>query len=717
MQITLNNLLRSHTLTKNNLTICCLLCSLLFVLFGCTKEEQPSTHKIKSNNFVVADLKVINTSFSTGINTPQSTLLAGGDGSIIFSIDNTHWQAANTSGISDNFTNLSANEHGSELVATGENGLVAYSNNTGKDWQKILQPVTQHLYASAYDIEHRSWVAVGAQGTLLLSKSPAKEWQPVALPENAKLAAITTIHYSPTLQSLLVTGDQGLLIQSHDGGKSWGTIDSNSVATLNAQIHLADAIIILGSDGSILLSNNEINNWEKIEINNDSNLIKGVYDSTHKIVNIISSRGEIYISDDNGKNWGISYSANQTLRSISYSEKYRTLVAAGSNGGLFYSDNGGRVWNKITVNITGDFESLIALSNGDILALGTGGLIASSIDGGKKWKLLQESITAFIHQISESPDEKSLITTGANGLLLNSTDHGNSWQTVSPPVNNKDYLFSLISDKKSQTLIAAGSPGTIIRSTNNSHTWQVQLALGDANQGYFHKLIRNNKNTIVALAGPGTSYYSNNMGETWQPANINNKQHLFNGIFDGVHNRFVAVGNAGVIQLSENGKDWRIIDAGISNNLQGIYAFDNTLWATGSNGIILRSSDGGEHWKKITSNTSTAIQYLLAIPQSNTIIATGLNGLILRSTDSGDTWQTIINPEHDNLREPVCDNGTGIIYLSSRSGNILFSRDAGEHWELMPRLTQLSIKGLIIDEQTKTLIGYGERIIRVPLLK
>lgn len=695
---------------------CLFLCGLLLIAgAGCAKKEQATTEL--NNHFSISDLKVVNASFFTGINNSQNNLIAGGDGSIIFSSDNTHWQAANTHGISDNLTSLSANELGDQVIATGENGLIAYSNNSGKDWQKIAQQNTQHLYASIYDVAHHSWIAVGAQGTLLRSEAPVQEWQSVALPSTTKPAAITTIRYSPQVKSLLAAGEQGLLIASSDGGKTWADLNSNSDATLNAQLHLDDTLIILGSDGSILRSTNDIQHWQKIDINKNSNLIKAAFDSAHKVANIIASNGDIYISDDGGNNWGISYSANQTLRDIRYLEKSQTLVAAGSNGALFYSDNGGRVWNKITTKIAGDFESLITLANGEIFALGTGGLIASSADGGKSWKFLQESITAFIHQVSVSPDDKYLIATGANGLLLNSADRGSSWHTPSSPLNNSDYLFSLVSDKKSNTLTAAGTPGTIVRSLDNGQTWKVQLALGDANQGYFHKLMSDNKNTLVALAGPGTSYYSDNQGKTWQAATLNNEQHLFNGLYDSAHKRFIAVGNAGTIQLSNNGKDWTIVETIHTENLQGIYLIGENLFATGSKGTLLRSNDGGDHWQKLPSNTTIAIQYLLAIPQSNIIIATGLNGLILRSEDSGNNWQTIPSPEQDNLREPVRDKTTGIIYLSSRSGNILFSRDSGASWELMQRVTQHSIKGLLIDESTNNLIGYGERIIRVPLLK
>lgn len=686
-------------------------------LSACGKQTPPTTSSTASKDaFAITNLSVLNAAFFTGTQTPKHSVLAGGDGSIIYSSDNIHWQAANTPGIINNLTSLTVNSSGEELVATGENGFLAYSRNAGVDWQPVPLSIPQNIYASAYDAAHNTWVVAGADGLLFQSDSTLQDWKKITL-DTAPLPTITTIQYLATLNTFLATGEQGLLLASTDGGKSWSIIASKNPSALNAQIHIGDIHLILTADGTVLRSEGAVNNWQPIEIDKNVNLIRIAFDSHHKTFNAIASNGNIFISDDDGKTWGISHGANQPLRNIIYSEKNQTLIALGTSGTLIFSDNGGRVWTPASANTQDDLESFFVANNGDVLALGAGGLLAISSDGGKTWKMLQDSITEFVHQIAAAPDNKTMTAVGANGFLAYSTNRGASWQKNKTALTANDYIFSIVSDMHFQTLTAVGAPGTIIQSTDNGESWQTKLALGDPAKGFFHKLLSNSQGTLVALSGPGTTFYSTDNGANWQTANINNEQHLFNGTYSLEHKKFVAVGNAGVIQVSPDGKEWKIIESGTNANLQSAYSVEKNLFVTGSGGIILRSTDGGDHWEKMQTNTNAAVQHLLHLPSTKIIIATGLNGLMLRSVDGGENWISITSPDVGNLRQPMYDTNTGIIYVPSRTGNILYSRDTGVTWSLLPQVTRHSIKGLYVDEQEGNLLGYGGRLIRVPLLK
>ena len=53
---------------------------------------------------------------------------------------------------------------------------------------------------------------------------------------------------------------------------------------------------------------------------------------------------------------------------------------------------------------------------------------------------------------------------------------------------------------------------------------------------------------------------------------------------------------------------WAIVtqDSGVGANLRGISAVsDIVVWASGENGTIVRTLDGGEHWEKVTTYAKT----------------------------------------------------------------------------------------------------------------
>ena len=60
-------------------------------------------------------------------------------------------------------------------------------------------------------------------------------------------------------------------------------------------------------------------------------------------------------------------------------------------------------------------------------AVGSGGTILKTVDGGKKWRKIASSTTASLSAVFFL-DEKQGWIVGANGTILRSHDGGNTWQ-------------------------------------------------------------------------------------------------------------------------------------------------------------------------------------------------------------------------------------------------------------------------------------------------
>ncbi len=100
--------------------------------------------------------------------------------------------------------------------------------------------------------------------------------------------------------------------------------------------------------------------------------------------------------------------------------------------------------------------------------------------------------------------------------------------------------------------------------------------------------------------------------------------------------------------------------------------------AVGSNGAIIRTTDGGENWIIQSSGTTSA---LLDVCIVNAFygIAVGLNGTVIRTTNSGTTWVSKSSGITNALFSVSFINkniGTAV----GSNGSIIGTTEGGENW-------------------------------------
>lgn len=83
---------------------------------------------------------------------------------------------------------------------------------------------------------------------------------------------------------------------------------------------------------------------------------------------------------------------------------------------------------------------------------------------------------------------------------------------------------------------------------------------------------------------------------------------------------------------------WVQQTSGTNQPLFGItYPTQTTGVAVGHDGIILRTTDGGDEWIQVASRTANAL-YGISFANSTTGVAVGAQGTIVRTTDAGISW-------------------------------------------------------------------------------
>lgn len=135
---------------------------------------------------------------------------------------------------------------------------------------------------------------------------------------------------------------------------------------------------------------------------------------------------------------------------------------------------------------------------------------------------------------------------------------------------------------------------------------------------------------------------------------------------------------------------WIEQDSMAKSSLRGVSAVsDSVAWASGADGTILRTIDGGQRWGRVSPPADgTALDYrdVEAFDEKSAVImAAGQPARFYRTTDGGTSWTTV----HEDLREGVFfdamafwDTQHGLAFSDPVDGHLVVVRttDGGHSW-------------------------------------
>jgi photosystem II stability/assembly factor-like uncharacterized protein len=159
--------------------------------------------------------------------------------------------------------------------------------------------------------------------------------------------------------------------------------------------------------------------------------------------------------------------------------------------------------------------------------------------------------------------------------------------------------------------------------------------------------------------------------------------------------RMVTVGDRGVVLLSDDdGKTYRQAQAVPTRaTLTAVWAVDDkTLWAVGHWGVIMKSTDGGEHWTLSRSDLkSDQPLFTVWFADAQHGVVAGLFSLLLVTDDAGQTWNKVKLPLVDKKAKTDLNlfqlfSGKDAVnsrdlWLAAEQGMVYHSTDSGHTWD------------------------------------
>jgi photosystem II stability/assembly factor-like uncharacterized protein len=146
---------------------------------------------------------------------------------------------------------------------------------------------------------------------------------------------------------------------------------------------------------------------------------------------------------------------------------------------------------------------------------------------------------------------------------------------------------------------------------------------------------------------------------------------------------------------------WAVHDSGVDSNLRGVSVATELspsetaiIWASGSQGAVLRSTDSGKTWKRLGIPEAESLDFrgVQAFSANTAYVMSsgeGAQSRIYKTTDGGKSWKLQYQGQHKEffLDALICNDERHCVALSDPVDGkfVILANTDGEHWMELPR--------------------------------
>jgi predicted outer membrane repeat protein len=206
----------------------------------------------------------------------------------------------------------------------------------------------------------------------------------------------------------------------------------------------------------------------------------------------------------------------------------------------------------------------------------------------------------------------------------------------------------------------------------------------------------------VMASQNGSGMTQINKGTVVTKANINAIEFVNN-------NEGIAVGSNGtIIKMTNGGETWSYKNLSTPYNLTSVhFVTDRIGFIAGDRGVILKTTNGGNDWTVV--NNTNASYDINAMTFSNSMngFAVGKGGFMLATTNGGDSWAQVATGTSNSIND-VRFNGVSKGYAVGNRGTILVTENGGASWSVQNANTFADLNTITFtDNNTGYVAGNG----------
>ncbi|WP_162179788.1 sialidase family protein [Bryobacter aggregatus] len=403
--------------------------------------------------------------------------------------------------------------------------------------------------------------------------------------------------------------------------------------------------------------------------------------------------GGLWRSFDEGETWkSVPGTEHLSFFALTAWPKDENILAAGTNDGVWMSNDGANTWRRISPKSNADLTAIVSVAfdpnKAGILYAGTPHLPWKTLNGGSTWTKISAGMfdDSDIFSIAVDPLLPGRVFASACSGIYCSLNSGAAWRRVQgiPGTNRRTYVVA--QDPHDQNLLFAGTSAGMWSSRNAGQEWK-KLNEYVATSIAFHP--QEASTFYISTERHGLLRTTDN-GASFTPVNNGFSSRSLLAVDSDNENLFAVAryeGSAGgIFRLKALNTPWEILRS--NKNFDRFFGDGDRLLARDSEGVWLESHNHAQTWDvaKTPQVESGGDWFQTATNPWNPqeMLRASRSGLT-KSNDSGKTWR-------------VVENGLGQEWIGSvifhpkqkglcfalRQQRVFWSRDSGDTWYWLP---------------------------------
>jgi len=534
------------------------------------------------------------------------------------------------------------------------------------EWQNPLPQGNSLLDIQVFDSENA--IAIGRMGTVIKTTNGGENWTVQNLVQ--EWSKFESVHFPDEYNGWIVgyaSTYHPLIFKTFDGGLTWTEINSFTTHQLH-DVFFANTNTgwIVGNQGKIFKTTDSGNNWLAQNSSTGSSLLS-VYFINENVGWAAGSDGIIIKTIDGGNNWSAQTSGTTLLlRSIFFLDE-NSGWTVGNDGTIIKTIDGGLNWLSYSMVTNSDMVS-VWFTNFNIGWMAAGSQLFKSTNGGIDW-FLQDTGMLYWFRSIQFLDNNNGWVVGDYGFIYKTSNGGDEWIQSSSGRRKSGNAIFFVNENTGWVAFSELNGHELLKTTNGGESW-VKLPA----DWIIHSLFFTSE-YVGWTANWEKIYKTIDGGLTWEIQNL--ESYFIIALFFLNENTGWAVGAEGIVLKTTNGgSQWLLQSTSTDEFLHSVYFVNDSIgWTVGYKpyfvSVLKKTTDGGNSW--VSQNSTMGQIYSVCAINENVAWIAG-DG-IAKTTDGGNIWIQQ-NSETSNSVVSFVDENNGWAV----GGSILRTTNGGEEW-------------------------------------
>ncbi|MCP4580257.1 MAG: M20/M25/M40 family metallo-hydrolase [candidate division Zixibacteria bacterium] len=259
------------------------------------------------------------------------------------------------------------------------------------------------------------------------------------------------------------------------------------------------------------------------------------------------------------------------------------------NSFAYKTVNGGVDWDLMPVNSGSALWGVDNIGSDSVWVSGNNGTIKFSSDGGESFVTQNSGTGNYLFGLCFISPDKGWVA-GDEGMILHTSNGGQDWTGQPTPTGQRLYDVCFVDTAYGWTV---GRNGAVLHTTDGGATWNFQTS-GTSERLYGVQFTDRNNGWTVGWNG--VVRHTTDGGANWETVYLGDNIEKYHVEFTDADHGCIVGWNGGIYITANGGDDWVEMNSGTSKDLYGVEFVDNQTGYALGDGVVLKTTDGGQTW-------------------------------------------------------------------------------------------------------------------------